>query len=273
MRPLFDDRWRGALPDHRDGPVPLLGQGPHRRVLDVARRFAGAEQRGPGPVRRAAGRCRASSSAAAPRARAHERRMLDSLADPLRSSPRRARAAPFPRARNMGFRAARRARRWRLSCSRITWVSVMADLTDPRSGTTSEVYCARSPKLPKPGSAPGTSSFLARPRTSPARHGTFADVRRSLDYVEQMGFDVLYLPPIHPIGATARKGQERGCLARNGRSREPLGHRERRGRSHGDPPRAGHARRLSLPGCRRPDPRHRRGHRLGFPGLSRTTPG
>ena len=40
----------------------------------------------------------------------------------------------------------------------------------------------------------------------PGRHGTFGDVEKSLTYVADMGFDVLYLPPIHPIGATFRKG-------------------------------------------------------------------
>jgi starch synthase (maltosyl-transferring) len=39
------------------------------------------------------------------------------------------------------------------------------------------------------------------------RHGTFHDVIRLLPYVEELGFDVLYLPPIHPIGMTARKGR------------------------------------------------------------------
>jgi starch synthase (maltosyl-transferring) len=40
----------------------------------------------------------------------------------------------------------------------------------------------------------------------PGRHGTFADVVARLPYVAAMGFDVLYLPPIHPIGRTYRKG-------------------------------------------------------------------
>jgi starch synthase (maltosyl-transferring) len=40
----------------------------------------------------------------------------------------------------------------------------------------------------------------------PGRHGTFADVTKQLSYVAEMGFDVLYLPPIHPIGTTFRKG-------------------------------------------------------------------
>ncbi|MEP7242237.1 MAG: alpha-1,4-glucan--maltose-1-phosphate maltosyltransferase [Gammaproteobacteria bacterium] len=36
-------------------------------------------------------------------------------------------------------------------------------------------------------------------------HGTLADVEARLPYIASMGFDVLYLPPIHPIGATERK--------------------------------------------------------------------
>jgi starch synthase (maltosyl-transferring) len=40
----------------------------------------------------------------------------------------------------------------------------------------------------------------------PGEHGTFRDVEARLPYVASMGFDVLYLPPIHPIGLTERKG-------------------------------------------------------------------
>jgi starch synthase (maltosyl-transferring) len=42
--------------------------------------------------------------------------------------------------------------------------------------------------------------------TEPGRHGTFRDCAARLPYVAAMGFDVLYLPPIHPIGLTHRKG-------------------------------------------------------------------
>ncbi len=41
----------------------------------------------------------------------------------------------------------------------------------------------------------------------PARHGTFQDCEARLPYVAEMGFDVLYLPPIHPIGMKFRKGK------------------------------------------------------------------
>ena len=46
------------------------------------------------------------------------------------------------------------------------------------------------------------------PRSTGAqgKHGTFKDVERLLPDVARMGFDVLYLPPIHPIGKTHRKG-------------------------------------------------------------------
>lgn len=39
------------------------------------------------------------------------------------------------------------------------------------------------------------------------RHGTFADVERQLPRIVRMGFDVLYLSPIHPIGIKFRKGK------------------------------------------------------------------
>ncbi|HZC61415.1 MAG TPA: alpha-1,4-glucan--maltose-1-phosphate maltosyltransferase [Streptosporangiaceae bacterium] len=38
------------------------------------------------------------------------------------------------------------------------------------------------------------------------RSGTFRTAARRLDGIADMGFDVVYLPPIHPIGTTARKG-------------------------------------------------------------------
>ncbi len=41
----------------------------------------------------------------------------------------------------------------------------------------------------------------------PGRHGTFDDVIARLPYVAELGFDVLYLPPIHPIGRVHRKGR------------------------------------------------------------------
>jgi starch synthase (maltosyl-transferring) len=44
-------------------------------------------------------------------------------------------------------------------------------------------------------------------------HGTFRDCENRLPYVAGMGFDVLYLPPIHPIGRSFRKGKNNSLVA------------------------------------------------------------
>ncbi len=48
---------------------------------------------------------------------------------------------------------------------------------------------------------------------TPSHHGTFKDCEARLPYIAQMGFDVLYLPPIHPIGVTNRKGKNNQPVA------------------------------------------------------------
>lgn len=47
----------------------------------------------------------------------------------------------------------------------------------------------------------------------PGRHGTFKDVEQRLAYVAELGFDVLYLPPVHPIGREKRKGKNNALSA------------------------------------------------------------
>jgi starch synthase (maltosyl-transferring) len=50
----------------------------------------------------------------------------------------------------------------------------------------------------------------------PKRAGTLRDVEARLPYVAGMGFDVLYLPPVHPIGKTKRKGANNAVTAKAG---------------------------------------------------------
>jgi starch synthase (maltosyl-transferring) len=57
----------------------------------------------------------------------------------------------------------------------------------------------------------------------PCRPGTFADCAERLPYVADMGFDVLYLPPVHPIGATHRKGPNNTPTAAPGDPGSPWG--------------------------------------------------
>jgi starch synthase (maltosyl-transferring) len=48
--------------------------------------------------------------------------------------------------------------------------------------------------------------MFPRSAGAPGQHGTLRDCARRVPYVAEMGFDVLYLPPIHPIGRAYRKG-------------------------------------------------------------------
>lgn len=59
------------------------------------------------------------------------------------------------------------------------------------------------------------SWYEAFPRSwgAPGKHGTLRDMADSTDYIASMGFDVLYLPPIHPIGKSFRKGRNNSVQA------------------------------------------------------------
>jgi starch synthase (maltosyl-transferring) len=48
------------------------------------------------------------------------------------------------------------------------------------------------------------------------RHGTFADAARRLPEIRRMGFNVVYFPPIHPIGRLHRKGRNNALVAQPG---------------------------------------------------------
>ncbi|MBP6019273.1 MAG: alpha-1,4-glucan--maltose-1-phosphate maltosyltransferase [Burkholderiaceae bacterium] len=48
---------------------------------------------------------------------------------------------------------------------------------------------------------------------TPGQHGSFRDVEQRLPAVRAMGFDVLYFPPIHPIGLQHRKGRNNALQA------------------------------------------------------------
>ncbi|MGZ5063597.1 MAG: alpha-1,4-glucan--maltose-1-phosphate maltosyltransferase, partial [Usitatibacter sp.] len=58
--------------------------------------------------------------------------------------------------------------------------------------------------------------LFPRSAGKPGVHGTFRDVEQRLPYVSGMGFDILYLPPIHPIGRTHRKGRNNSVRAAAG---------------------------------------------------------
>jgi starch synthase (maltosyl-transferring) len=87
--------------------------------------------------------------------------------------------------------------------------------TGARPGETPEVTLAVTVD---PVRAAFSSWYEMFPRScGPAgTHGTLRDAARRLDYVADMGFDVIYLPPIHPIGRTHRKGPDNRLHAEPG---------------------------------------------------------
>ncbi len=54
-------------------------------------------------------------------------------------------------------------------------------------------------------------------------HGTFQDVEKLLPRIAGLGFDVLYLPPIHPIGMAHRKGKNNSVICQPGEPGVPYG--------------------------------------------------
>ncbi|MFO7923263.1 MAG: alpha-1,4-glucan--maltose-1-phosphate maltosyltransferase [Bacteroidales bacterium] len=55
----------------------------------------------------------------------------------------------------------------------------------------------------------------------PGRHGTFKDVENVIPLIAKMGFDILYFPPIHPIGISFRKGKDNAPVAKAGEPGSP----------------------------------------------------
>ncbi len=76
-----------------------------------------------------------------------------------------------------------------------------------------QTFPARSPEYPlwvdrKKAMFSAWYEFFPRSSGSdPSVHGSFVDAAKRLPYVAEMGFDVVYFPPIHPIGEINRKGK------------------------------------------------------------------
>lgn len=83
----------------------------------------------------------------------------------------------------------------------------------PRAGVS---RCASTPVAVERKRAAFSAWYELFPRSAsndPQRHGTFDDVIERLPYVRDLGFDVLYFTPIHPIGRINRKGRNNALAA------------------------------------------------------------
>lgn len=95
-------------------------------------------------------------------------------------------------------------------------LSLMARHPDQRFATT---YAKELTVVVDPERARFSTWYELFPRSCvpvPGRHGTFKDCAARLPYIADLGFDVLYLPPIHPIGRSFRKGRNNAVVAQVG---------------------------------------------------------
>jgi starch synthase (maltosyl-transferring) len=203
MEAGVDDHWYGSLPIEATGRYQFMVRvriDAFARWRDDLRAWAEAGQDLSAHL--ATGVVLIEAAAAG--AKAAERRTLEELASAVRQAPRcldslvpAGRVAGLRESPNSGDATLREI----LLSARLA--SLMGPLADPATKADSATYEITA-AIAK---ARFSTWYEMFPRSASATgHGTFADVRGHLDYVEEMGFDVLYLPPIHPIGVTSRKG-------------------------------------------------------------------
>ena len=92
-------------------------------------------------------------------------------------------------------------------------IALAAKYPDPSYSTK---YPVELPVWVDRGRARFSSWYELFPRSCsevPGQHGTLRDVIKRLPDVAAMGFDILYMPPIHPIGFAYRKGKNNSVTA------------------------------------------------------------
>jgi starch synthase (maltosyl-transferring) len=189
MEPLGNDRWGASFGVDRLG---LWHFGIEARVDALASwRNEFERRRDPADVREAARKGADLVAAAAKRASGPERSRLREWCDKMRSEPPE-------RLRVLALDGA---------------VAALAGRFAPHGGATRSIedYQVRVERE----RARFSTWYEIFPRScaGSAAHGTLKELVRCLDDVAAMGFDVLYLPPIHPIGRVRRKGRNNSTVS------------------------------------------------------------
>ena len=197
MASVGNDRWRGAfsvseLGRHRFAVHAWIdGFGTWRRDLGArvdagqgasADLLVGAEL-----VQRSAGRARGA-----------DRRALTAMAGHLREAGRGLAAEVAEDGLDAGV-------------AELVFGDKLAELVRRYPDRTAAATSPELSVLVDPERARFSAWYELFPRSAspdPDRAGTLADVEARLPYLNRLGIDVLYLPPIHPIGTTSRKGDD-----------------------------------------------------------------
>ena len=191
MEPLVNDRWRGSFEVSENGIYVYTVKGWVDRFQSWRGGFAKKLEAGQDvSVELLSGAELVEETAK--RAPASEKKQLQNFASMLRSKePEASRAALLPELAALMTEYS--DRRWSVTYEKELRVAV--DRERARFSTWYEIF-------PRSCAA------------EPGAHGNLRDCQqRLLPYVTAMGFDVLYLPPIHPIGRSFRKGKNNQLAA------------------------------------------------------------
>jgi len=191
LREIGNDRWRGSFNVDRVGRFEYCVEAwvDHfktwrrdlRKRLDAAQVTIADLQIGSRYVLEAQAR-----------AKGEERRRLKQWADSLAAVPQPLEGARLGLAEELSDLMSRYPDR-SLSTRYAKELQVVVDRERARFSTWYELF-------------PRSTSSVA------GRHGTLQDVEAQLPRLAHMGFDVLYFPPIHPIGKTNRKGKNNALV-------------------------------------------------------------
>ncbi|MFI5168656.1 MAG: alpha-1,4-glucan--maltose-1-phosphate maltosyltransferase, partial [Thermoanaerobaculales bacterium] len=197
MVPLVNDRWRGEFMVGELGRYLYTVQGWVDAFETWSRQFAKRVEAGQDITQELEVAARMIEAAAA-RADGSDSNRLQAYATAMRKGRATASAA-------LGGELAQLMDRYADKSLAVTYSKELTVVVDPERARFSAWY-----------------ELFPRSAGDPARgaqgaplpmHGTFADVERRLPEIAEMGFDVLYLPPIHPIGHTNRKGANNSTAA------------------------------------------------------------
>ncbi|MBI3826967.1 MAG: alpha-1,4-glucan--maltose-1-phosphate maltosyltransferase [Candidatus Rokubacteria bacterium] len=209
MRLVDDDRWAGTMRLDANArwqyAIEALAEPFASWLADLGKRWDARQDlgselvEGGALVRAAAARARAAG--AEPQAREMER-----LVERMAQAPSQADAVGAAREPRLAELMLRHLDRAGATWSERTWEAVV-DRERARFAAWYEFF----------------------PRSGvPGRHATFRDAEAQLERAAAMGFDVVYLPPVHPIGTSHRKGRNNTLAAGPGDPGSPwaIGGRE-----------------------------------------------
>jgi starch synthase (maltosyl-transferring) len=205
MLPIVNDRWRGQFTVSRLGRYQFTIQGWVDAFETWSRQFAKRVEAGQDITLELEVAAR-MVEAAAGRATGADSSRLQAHAASLRKGRAAASSA-------LGDELAHLMERYADKSLAVTYSRELDVVIDPERARFSAWYELFPRSV---GAAAGRAQGANQPK-----HGTFRDVERLLPDISAMGFDVLYLPPIHPIGRTNRKGANNSVKAAPGEPGSP----------------------------------------------------